>query len=206
MPEIKLTKNELRAQQIKLRLLQRYLPTLQLKKALLQSEVHETKLQIERLRNLEEEAMDKVSSFASLFAATLNVDLISFVKVKSIQKRHENIAGSDVPVYEGVTFEPLNYDLFDTPPWLESAIHWLRKAATIDAQVQIEEERKRILEKELREVSIRVNLFEKVLIPRALLNIKKIKIFLGDALLTAVAQAKVAKVKIELAKAASHAD
>jgi V/A-type H+-transporting ATPase subunit D len=41
-----------------------------------------------------------------------------------------------------------------------------------------------------------VNLFEKILIPRAQQNIKKIKIFLGDQLLAAVCQAKVSKQKI----------
>ena len=46
-------------------------------------------------------------------------------------------------------------------------------------------------------MSIRVNLFEKILIPRALRNIKKIKVFLGDQQLAAVSQAKVAKAKIE---------
>ncbi|EKE08245.1 MAG: V-type ATP synthase, subunit D [uncultured bacterium] len=64
--------------------------------------------------------------------------------------------------------------------------------------MNVAEEKKRSLEKELREVSIRVNLFEKVLIPRAQENIKKIKIFLGDQQLSAVAQAKVAKKKIFL--------
>lgn len=40
-------------------------------------------------------------------------------------------------------------------------------------------------------------MFEKILIPRALKNIKKIKVFLGDQQLAAVSQAKVAKKKIE---------
>ncbi len=53
-----------------------------------------------------------------------------------------------------------------------------------------------MLEKELREVSIRVNLFEKIMIPRTKANIKKVKIFLGDMQLAAVAQAKVSKRKI----------
>jgi len=47
------------------------------------------------------------------------------------------------------------------------------------------------------DVAIRVNLFEKILIPRASKNIKKIKVFLGDQQLTAVSQAKAAKAKIE---------
>ena len=61
-------------------------------------------------------------------------------------------------------------------------------------------EKKAALDKELREVSIRVNLFEKVLIPRSEANIKKIKVFLGDMELAAVSQAKVAKTKIEAGK------
>ncbi len=46
MAEIKLTKNELRAQEQKLGQLEKYLPTLQLKKALLQSEVYDARLEI----------------------------------------------------------------------------------------------------------------------------------------------------------------
>ena len=74
------------------------------------------------------------------------------------------------------------------------------------AKIKIAQEKKIALEKELREVSIRVNLFEKILIPRALKNIKKIKIFLGDQQLAAVSQAKVAKRKIEENKAAAEAE
>jgi V/A-type H+/Na+-transporting ATPase subunit D len=72
----------------------------------------------------------------------------------------------------------------------------LRALAEAKARVEIAEEKKRALEEELRQVSIRVNLFEKVLIPRAVENIKKIKVFLGDQQLNAVARAKVAKSKI----------
>jgi len=47
MAEVKLQKNELRAQQARLNQLQRYLPTLQLKKALLQVEVQNAKAGID---------------------------------------------------------------------------------------------------------------------------------------------------------------
>ena len=46
MAEVKLTKNELRTQQNKLSQLQKYLPTLQLKKAMLQAEVNEARIEI----------------------------------------------------------------------------------------------------------------------------------------------------------------
>jgi V/A-type H+-transporting ATPase subunit D len=72
----------------------------------------------------------------------------------------------------------------------------LRSLIIANEKINVMEEKRKILEKELREVSIRVNLFEKVMIPRTLENIKKIKVFLGDQQLASVAQAKVAKKKI----------
>jgi V/A-type H+-transporting ATPase subunit D len=88
--------------------------------------------------------------------------------------------------------------LFDTPLWYESALEAVKKLIVIREKEKIAQDKKKALEKELREVSIRVNLFEKIMIPRAQDNIKKIKIFLGDLQLAAVSQAKVAKKKIEL--------
>ena len=69
--------------------------------------------------------------------------------------------------------------------------------AEAKARIEVAIEKKTALETELREVAIRVNLFEKILIPRAQKNIKKIRVFLGDMQLAAVSQAKVAKTKIE---------
>jgi V/A-type H+-transporting ATPase subunit D len=52
-----------------------------------------------------------------------------------------------------------------------------------------------LLGEELRLTSQRVNLFEKVMIPSALDNIRVIRIALGDAQTAAVARAKLAKSK-----------
>ena len=200
MAEIKLTKNELRMQQNKLNQLERYLPTLQLKKALLQAQVNECRIEIYKLQAELEKKHEMVDAFASLLAQRFSVDVLHFVRLKEINKRYENIAGVDVPIFLDVTFEPLTYDLFDSPVWLESAIFSLRELEVVHAKIIVVEEKKQALEKELRDVSIRVNLFEKILIPRAEGNIKKIKVFLGDMQLAAVSQAKVAKIKIERAK------
>ena len=101
-----------------------------------------------------------------------------------------------MPNFGSIDFEVASYSLFDSPVWFESAIGGIKELITIREKTKIAEEKKRALEKELREVSIRVNLFEKILIPRAQENIKKIRIFLGDLQLSAVSQAKVAKKKI----------
>ncbi len=196
MAELKMTKNELRTQQNKLNQLFKYLPTLQLKKALLQAEVAESRL--ERYSLEEQVDMEKraVEEYASLFTEPLPCDVSQFAKITKLNKRYENIAGAEVPFFESVQFAPMTYDLFETPVWLESAIMGLRHVSEAKAKLVIVTEKLEILEKELREVTIRVNLFEKILIPRAEKNIKKIKVFLGDQQLAAVSQAKVAKTKI----------
>lgn len=197
MAEIKLTKTELRTQQIKYDRLQKYLPTLQLKKAMLQVEVNQAQIEIESLAVEFSAAQEKVGQYSSLFTDRSAPDLFSAVTVHNVEKTFENIAGVDIPLFGQVVFDTSTYSLFDTPVWFESAVHGLKELVIIREKIKIAEEKKQLLEKELREVSIRVNLFEKILIPRAQENIKKIKIFLGDQQLAAVSQAKVAKKKIQ---------
>lgn len=201
MAEVKLTKTELRIQQNKLGSLQKYLPTLQLKKAMLQSEVQEARLEIMKAQENFIRIHQEVENFSSLLTEKTPIDPKTVVKIKKIEKRFENIAGVEVPYFEGVFFEDIFYNLFESPPWVDSVIEGIRSVATAKVKVSIAEEKKAALENELRQVSIRVNLFEKILIPRAIRNIKKIKVFLGDQELAAVGRAKVAKTKIEENKA-----
>jgi V/A-type H+-transporting ATPase subunit D len=193
---IKLTKTELRSQQLRLGQLQKYLPTLQLKKMLLQVEVNHAESEIAVLKKEFQAQEKKAMGYCALLSDKNAFDLFPSVKVVEVQKGIENIAGVDTPIFEGITFQEASYFLFDSPPWIDRTIQSLKELITTREKIEIAEEKKAALEKELREVSIRVNLFEKILIPRAEGNIKKIKIFLGDQQLAAVCQAKVAKQKI----------
>jgi V/A-type H+/Na+-transporting ATPase subunit D len=202
MAEIKLTKNELRSQQNRLNQLQKYLPTLQLKKAMLQVEVTEARLEIARCEEAYHRLHNEVEGYCSLLTEHISINISDSAKITQVKKRYENIAGVEVPYFESIAFADFSYNLFDTPPWVDPVAKGLRGLAEAKVKIDIAEEKKTALEKELREVSIRVNLFEKILIPRSLANIKKIKVFLGDQQLAAVSQAKVAKAKIELRKKA----
>ena len=96
------------------------------------------------------------------------------------ENAYENIAGIEIPIFESIVFKEPEYFLFDTPVWTEAASEFLRTMVIAREKINVAEEKMRALKKELREVSIRVNLFEKILIPRSIENIKKIRIFLGD--------------------------
>lgn len=199
---VKLTKNELRNQQTRLSQFQRYLPTLQLKKAMLQFEVSLALMEISRLIEEMRLVRHQVEEFAPFLLEKVAVNLMDYADVLHVKKRYENIAGVEIPIFDSVVFRSADYALFDSPVWTDQATEILREFATVREKISIAEEKKRALEKELRAVSIRVNLFEKILIPRSQGNIKKIRIFLSDQQLSLVAQAKVAKKKIALKKAA----
>lgn len=200
MAQVKLTKTELRTQQVRLDQLAKYLPTLQLKKAMLQTEVSEVRTEILRLEEAFHEARLTATHSGGLLSERVGLDLTNAAKIAHIDKEYENIAGVDIPAFKGVTFEPFDYPLFSTPAWLDAAVAELRLMMIARVKVSIAEEKKAALEKDLREVSIRVNLFEKNLIPKSKYYIKRIKIFLGDQEVAAVGQAKVAKAKIEQRK------
>lgn len=202
MSEIKYTKTELRAQQIKLNQLEKYLPTLQLKKAMLQLEINQVAIELEKLTVEKKTCEELMHGYQQLLTDADAESLFEAIQIVSVNKRFENIAGVEIPIFEGIEFQEPTYFLYDTPFWLESGIKGGQNLIEAREQISILQERKKLLEKELREVSIRVNLFEKIMIPRTKSNIKKVKIFLGDMQLAAVSQAKVSKRKILQRKSA----
>ncbi len=200
MADVKFTKNELRGQQIRLAELHKFLPTLQLKKAMLQAEVNEAKAELRICEKNYEKRQSAIGSYSALLNEKTSSDLTKAVKVNEVKRRYENIAGIEIPYFESVIFQNFTYNLFDTPPWVDTLIEGLKGLLEASVRIQIALEKMNALGAELRNVSIKVNLFEKILIPKAELNIRKIKVFLGDQQLAAVSQAKVAKQKIEMRK------
>lgn len=196
MAEIKLTKMELRIQQLKLEQLRKYLPTLQMKKSMLQLEVSNAALEIDRFLSHLGLKREETQKYAQLFTDPSFDRLVNATQIQNKEVLYDNIAGINVPKLGEIDFGKPQYSLFDTPLWFESVLNDIRDLIIARERVQVAKQKKQVLERELKEVSIRVNLFEKILIPRARGNIRKIKIFLSDQQLAAVSQAKIAKKKI----------
>lgn len=115
MAEVRLTKNELRTQQGRLSQLLKYLPTLQLKKAMLQAEVHEARIEISHAEKAFQKSHEEVDRFAALLTDQVHIDPKKVVEVAELKKRYENIAGVEVPYFEKISFHEISYDLFDSP-------------------------------------------------------------------------------------------
>lgn len=196
MAEIKLTKNEMKMQQQKLMQLERYLPTLQLKKSLLQAEVVYNKAHKDVLEKECQEMQKKLDLASPLLNLESSFPLEKQIAISQKEIASENIAGADLPLFRSVHFHEYPINMFETPPWLDSFLYLLKETKRKLCALEVANERVTLLERELSDVSTRVNLFEKILIPRCKENIKRIKIFLSDVQLAAVSQAKVAKAKI----------
>ena len=197
MAKIKLTKNELKGQKDALKMYRRYLPTLILKKQQLQTEIRAIEDKAKEVRNEKLELETGFEDWIAVFSEESAFPQ-SVVTVSNIRKGKGNIAGVDIPTYEGADFSRGDYDFYSTPLWVDIAADYIEKAISLDLEAEVLDEQVRLLESELRATSQIVNLFEKVKIPETQRNIKKISIYLADQQVSAVVCSKISKRKIAL--------
>ncbi|MBQ7971419.1 MAG: V-type ATP synthase subunit D [Clostridia bacterium] len=200
MAKIKLTKNELKVQKDALKMYRRYLPTLTLKKQQLQSEIRIIEAKAKAVRKAREDLEFGFRDWIAVFSETEAFPQ-GIITVCNIRKGKGNIAGVDIPTYEGADFARGDYDLYETPLWVDIAANHMEKAMSLDLEAEVLDEQVELLEKELLATSQRVNLFEKVKIPETEENIKKISIYMADQQVSAVVRSKISKRKIALRNA-----
>ncbi len=203
--QVRFTKIELKHQSDKLKLLNQYLPSLKLKKLMLQAEVNKVTEELKIAEDLLKKEYQTILSFGQILGEAPLFDLMESIHVEKVICDQENIAGAEIPLFRDCIFGKADGLLFNRPWWVDEASHFLKELIRMKEKVKVVQKKKEILEKELREVSIRVNLFEKVLIPRTEHLIHQIKIFLGDLDLQAISQAKMAKFKLLKKKEALQA-
>ena len=195
MAAVKLTKNELKVQKDMLKMYQRYLPTLTLKKQQLQTEIYAIRAKANAVRGAREELERGFEGWIAVFSEQSAFPR-GAVTVRNIRRGEGNIAGVAIPTYEGADFGRGDYDLYGTPLWVDKAADHMEKALSLDLEAQVLDEQVRLLEAELRSTTQRVNLFEKVKIPETQENIRRITIYLADQQVNAVVRSKIAKRKI----------
>ncbi len=198
MAKLKLTKTELKLQRDQLKQFRRFLPTLQLKKQQLQMEIRLSAERIALNEKKERELLKELESWTQLFGDN---EILPFIR-KHLAIRHvncgsANIAGVNVPVFDSVDFHVIPYDLFQTDSWVDDAVLVLQQVVSLRIECDIIREQMRLITAELRTTTQRVNLFEKVKIPEARENIRKIQISISDNDISAVARSKIAKKKLQ---------
>ncbi|MDY4888411.1 MAG: V-type ATP synthase subunit D [Sphaerochaetaceae bacterium] len=197
---VKLTKNEQKKQKDALKQYERYLPTLLLKKQQLQMVIRQIEAEADKVKKQKEELVKSLERWVAVFNENVTFPerhrMEDLVQIDSVKKGVGNIAGVTIPVFEEIKFKPIAYDFGAYPLWVDAGITALKEIAELDARNSTLSRQVYLLEKELLTTSQRVNLFEKVKIPEAKENIRKIGICLGDQQTSAVVRGKIAKNKL----------
>lgn len=194
---LSLNKTSLKQQRDHLDMYRRFLPSLDLKRQQLltawrnaREELAEVERQCESARRSRDRLLPLLGS------STLRTrDLTRLVQVRSVVIENENVVGARVPRIKSVEFERTAYSTLTFPFWVDQLVDSLQQIAELQIRLQVHQERAERLSMASRKVTQRVNLFEKILIPTAEQNIKKIRVALSDEERSAVVRSKLAKKK-----------
>lgn len=195
--KIKFTRTELKQQRDALSRFKRYLPTLKLKQQQVQTSIVQTHQLFKKAQDEVDATGRAISLYDGLFNDAAGTNFQKFASPETVQTSTYSIAGVHVPRLEKIIFPKPDYSLFGTAPWTDKALADLKLLHRQEAELGILKKCLDLLHTELKKVMQRVNLFEKVMIPTAQENIRRIRIALGDQMTAGVARAKIAKAKLE---------
>lgn len=192
MARLALNKSSLSKQTRQLKTFERFLPSLDLKRRQLMAEQARERLAMEHTRQAMEALRENVSVQIPMLA-NREIDLAELVKVKAARLGEQNVVGIRLPSLEGIEVQVRDYSYLAKPHWVDRLVDELTRMLELQVQLAVQERRAALLDEAARKVAQRVNLFEKVLIPRAREHIRMIRIYLADAERAAVVRSKIAK-------------
>ncbi len=190
MAKIKHTKTELKAQKDALSRYQRFLPMLQLKKQQLQMEIMGLR---SRMEALDEALLEEERGMEAWVGVLADTETDIPLRLHEVRTSTGNIAGVNIPLFDGLRAERVETDLHETPAWVDEAAEVCERMTALRAERAVLDRQRELIEEELRTTAQRVNLFEKVKIPECKENIRVIRIHIGDEQTSAVVRGKIAK-------------
>ena len=194
MARLQLSKSSLARETKDLRTYERFLPSLDLKRQQLMAERAKVVKDLSEIRQ-DIEGFRKDVGRKLPMLANPDIDLAALVTLKQARLGTENVVGTRLPVLESIEVEVRPYALMAQPHWVDSVAAMLHDMLELRVREQVAERRVVLLDAAVKTVTQRVNLFDKVLIPRARSNIKRIKIYLSDEDMAAVVRSKISKRK-----------
>jgi V/A-type H+-transporting ATPase subunit D len=194
MARVSLSKSSLAKQNRNLRTYERYLPSLDLKRKQIMAERAKELTAREKTRREILSLRERVRETLPMLA-NREIDLADVVKVRGARLAEENLLGTRLPVLEGLDLVKEDYGFLSKPHWVDTLVDALSEMLTLEARLALHERRLTLLDEAVRKVTQRVNLFDKVLIPRTRQNIKQIRVYLSDAERAAIVRSKIAKGK-----------
>ena len=192
MAKLTLSKSGLQKQREDMRLYERVLPSLDLKRMQISGELKRARQQLAEAEAEVKKLNDRVAEQLPMLA-NREIDVSGLVQVESFRIEEENLVGVKLPELVEVKCHIAEYSMLAKPHWVDMLVEQLKQMVEQKTRVQVAAERVRLLEQAERRVTQRVNLFDKILIPTAKKNIQKIQIYLADVERAAVVRSKLTK-------------
>jgi V/A-type H+/Na+-transporting ATPase subunit D len=192
MARLSLNKSTLSSLIRQLKTYENFLPSLDLKRRQLLSEQEKARQELRELDRREEELRPTVEKQIPMLGYT-HVDVRGIVRVTKAEIVEENVMGIRLPKLGRLEIKISEYPFLAKPHWVDRVVQLLKQAIDIRMHRQVMERRLELLAAAAKVVSQRVNLFERVLIPKTEADIKRIRVYLSDSERASIVRAKIAK-------------
>ena len=194
MDRLSFSKASLAKEAAQLKRYQHYLPSLDLKRKQLTAQRAKALAHLKQTELNLHQSYQRVGELLPMLADE-HIDLAGLVKIGNVEIGEENVIGVHVPALKVLEIRVIPYSFMSKPHWVDQVVLHLSHILRLKVQREVAIRRLDILELAVKKITQRVNLFDKVLIPKTRENIRKIRIFLSDAEKAAVVNAKLTKNK-----------
>lgn len=189
-----LNKSSLQKELRQLDTYRRVLPALDLKRRQLRAQRNRAASELDDISRELRTYLARVEDGLPMLA-NRGIELTGLAEVVALHEDVQNIVGVLLPRFRSVEVRIKRYSPLVRPHWVDAAAAAVRQCVELKLRQRFAEERLTRLEQAARRITQRVNLFEKVLIPKAEAKIRKIRIYLADSERAAVVRSKFAQRK-----------
>jgi V/A-type H+-transporting ATPase subunit D len=189
-----LNKTALAAVRKRLALYRKVLPSLEIKRQQLAEAVAAARVEVGGLAAGRVAALERAARRVPM-AGNAEIDLTGLVQVTRVSIAEQRRYGVALPFVVAVVCERASYGYLAKPHWVDVVARDVQQIAELSVAEDVARRRLARLEAALTRTVQRVHLFEKVLVPEAQAELRRILVFLGDAERAALVRAKLAKAR-----------
>lgn len=194
MAKLALNKSSLHKETARLKALRQFVPALDLKRKQILAARQNSRRALAQTEQQLDEILRQVREQLPMLAES-KLDLRALVRLGQTTLKRVNLVGIELPEIEQLQIQRQQHSRLAMPAWVDTACDLLEQRLRLEVERRVELERLARLEAALRKTTQRLNLFDKVLIPRTEQHIRRIRIALSDAERAGVVRAKIAKNK-----------
>ncbi|MFW1678724.1 V-type ATP synthase subunit D [Pontibacter sp. JAM-7] len=194
MAKLALNKSSLNREGKRLQTFRQFLPALDLKRKQLLSARLDTRRRLQA-NEVALQALHQQVERQLLMLADTDVPVEGLIRIRELEIGKRNLVGVELPQLQQLELEYTSYSRLMLPHWVDPLLEMQEQAVRLEVDIKLDLLSLQRLEQAIQKTTQRLNLFDKVLIPKTESNIRRIRIALSDAERAGVVRAKLAKSK-----------